>query len=97
MELRAMRLDPGMAREYRFHDRRQWRFDFAWPAELLAVEVEGLTHAGGRHQRPAGFADDCRKYNTAAIAGWRVLRFTQTMISSGEAVDTIKATRTKTK
>lgn len=56
---------------------RKWRFDFAWPERLVAVELEGLTHGeGGRHQRVAGFAVDCEKYNSAVMLGWRVLRFT---------------------
>jgi len=32
---------PRPKREYRFHPRRLWRFDFAWEAHRLAVELEG--------------------------------------------------------
>ena len=32
----------------------QWRFDFAWPAERVAVEIEGVHGGGGRHQRVDG-------------------------------------------
>ena len=71
-------------REYRFCD-RQWRFDFAWPDLKLAAEIEGGTWAGGRHVRPDGFAADCRKYNRAALEGWRVLRFTGGMVETGQA------------
>ncbi len=28
-------------REHRFHPTRKWRFDFAWPDDRLAVEMEG--------------------------------------------------------
>jgi hypothetical protein len=38
--LRAAGL-PEPIREYRFAPSRRWRFDFAWPAAMLAVEVEG--------------------------------------------------------
>lgn len=58
-------------REYRFHPSRLWRLDFAWPAEKLAVEIEGR----GRHQTFVGFRNDCEKYNAALQLGWRVLRF----------------------
>jgi very-short-patch-repair endonuclease len=61
--------------EYRFHPTRKWRFDFAWPAQKVAVEVEGGVYGRGRHVRPAGFIADCEKYNTAAHDGWLVLRF----------------------
>lgn len=82
---------PEPTREHRFDARRRWRFDFAWPALKLAVEVEGVTYQGGRHQRVAGFAADAEKYNAAAVAGWTVLRFTGAMVRSGEAVRVIEA------
>ena len=62
--------------EYRFHPDRKWRFDLAWPDCRLAVEIEGLTRGGGRHQRPRGYTHDCEKYREAAKLGWRVLRDT---------------------
>lgn len=73
-------------REYRFHDMRKWRFDFAWPEIMLAVEVEGGVWNQGRHTRPMGFEGDCEKYNEAAIMGWTVIRVTGKMISSGMAI-----------
>ena len=66
--------------EYRFHGKRRWRFDFAWPRALVAVEVEGGTWQRGRHTRGAGYRGDCEKYNAAAVNGWRVLRFTAGML-----------------
>lgn len=57
-------------------NRRQWRFDFCWPAYRVAIEVEGGIFTGGRHGRGAAYSDDCEKYNAAVILGWRVLRYT---------------------
>ena len=54
---------------------RRWRFDFAWPDRMLAVEIDGGAFSGGRHTRGAGFSEDCRKLNAATLLGWRVLRF----------------------
>ena len=34
-------LDAGVVRELRFVDGRQFRWDFAWPAHALAVEIHG--------------------------------------------------------
>lgn len=83
-DLRAGKCLKGCVREHKFDPVRQWRFDFAWPALKVALECEGITYEGGRHQRPAGFEDDCRKYNAAALQGWQVLRYTARMIASGQ-------------
>lgn len=74
---------PPFEREYRFCNRR-WRFDFAWPDFMVAVEVEGGLY-GGRHTRPEGFEADVEKYNEATRLGWRVYRVTPRMVKSGTA------------
>jgi len=81
---------PQPKRERRFHPIRRWRFDFSWPEQMLAVEVEGGIYSGGRHVRGKGYEQDCQKYNDACLLGWRVLRFTAGMIESGEAIDYLR-------
>ena len=66
--------------EYEFFDLRKWRFDRAWPAERVAVELDGGTWSGGRHTRGTGYAKDCEKLNTATAMGWAVFRFTGDML-----------------
>ena len=63
--------------EYRFDGTRLWRFDYAWPEQRVALEVEGGAFAkgGGGHNRGAAFQADMDKYNAAALAGWLVLRY----------------------
>ena len=78
---------PTPDREVTFHAERRWRFDFAWPAAMVALEVEGATWAGGRHTRGKGFAADCEKYNEAAVMGWTVLRVTGDMVRKGKALE----------
>lgn len=63
-------------REYRFTPFRRWRFDYAWPYKMVAVECEGGAWQYGRHNRASGFLKDLEKYTEAAILGWRVLRIT---------------------
>lgn len=65
---------PAPVREHRFHPVRRWRFDYAWPEQRVALEVDGGVWTGGRHTRGAGFIKDMEKLNTATIAGWRVVR-----------------------
>ena len=67
LQIRALQL-PSPEREYRFHPSKMWRFDFAWPAFRVAVEIDGGIHTGGRHVRGAGFVADCHKLNCAAPA-----------------------------
>ena len=72
--------------EHRFHARRAWKLDVAWPAPLfLAVEIEGGTWIRGRHVQGSGFSEDARKYAEAMLLGWRVLRVTPAQIARGDA------------
>jgi very-short-patch-repair endonuclease len=68
---------------------RRWRFDFAFVAQKVAVEVDGGTHSQGRHNRHSGFEKDCQKLNAAAELGWTVLRGTGPMVKSHELIDTL--------
>ena len=81
---------PQPQREYQFHPSRKWRFDYAWPAERVALEVEGGAWVHGRHVRPEGYERDCEKYSEAAIRGWRVIRATTGMIESGLAFSLVE-------
>lgn len=64
---------PGwdLTREYPFDKARKWKFDFAFPSQRLAIEVNGA----GRHQSFKGMASDYEKWNEAVRQGWRVLLF----------------------
>ena len=62
--------------EHKFLSTRKFRFDFCWPDNMLAVEIEGGVWTGGRHTRGSGFVKDMEKYNLATCAGWRILRYT---------------------
>ena len=77
---------PEPVEEFRFDPVRKWRFDYAWPERMLALEIEGGTWTGGRHVRGKGYERDCEKYNAAALLGWKVLRVTTAMMSDGRAL-----------
>ena len=82
---------PTPERELRFHPERKWRFDFAWPAAMLAVEIDGGIWNQGRHTRGRGYEADCEKLNEAAVMGWTVLRVTGSQIRSKAALGWIEA------
>lgn len=85
LQIRGVGL-PRPVEEFRFHAKRRWRFDLAWPDRKLAVEIEGGTWSHGRHTRGKGFRLDCIKYNEALCLGWRVLRVTTGMVNDGTAL-----------
>lgn len=96
-QLRSREL-PRFEREHLFAKQaygRNWRFDFACQKYMLAVEIEGLVVrqingewiCTGRHANVTGFREDCVKYASAAALGWMLLRFEQSQVKSGEAID----------
>ena len=87
LHCRAYGLAPES--EWAFAKDRKWRFDYVFPDAMVAVEIEGGTRNGGRHNRHDGFEKDAAKYNEAAILGWKVLRFTSEMVKRGDAIDTV--------
>ena len=62
--------------EYKFHAERKFRFDWAIPGIMVAVEYEGLMSDKSGHTTITGYTKDTEKYNLAQSGGWKVLRFT---------------------
>lgn len=84
--------------EFRFHETRQWKIDFAWPDYRLALEVEGAIWqknkdgtVGGRHNLPPGFVGDMEKYNALACCGWRLIRVEPKKLIKAKTLDLIWA------
>lgn len=67
--------------EYRVVTGRRWRWDYAWPELLIAVEIDGF---GFGHQTQKRISSAAEKQNAAVLEGWTVLRYTTAMISSRE-------------
>jgi hypothetical protein len=87
---RALRLPEPVA-EFRFAPPRRWRFDYAWPAHQLALEVQGGIFTSGRHTRGAALVKEHEKLNEAAIRGWRLLYVTPQQLANGEAALIVEA------
>lgn len=77
-------------KEYKFHPVRKWRFDYAIPSALVALEVEGGVWTGGRHINPKGFLNDMEKYNAATLMGWAVYRTTPDDLYTGKTLELLK-------
>ena len=82
---------PTPKRELKFHPTRRWRFDFAWPDQMVAVEIQGGVWSGGAHGRGSGITRNYEKYNAAAVRGWRVLQGDSSMLRSGDLIDDLVA------
>jgi hypothetical protein len=74
--MRLSALGPGWESEAMFHPSRNWRFDLAHEAGLVAIEIDGGAFSRGRHTRGAGFVEDQAKRNAATLLGWAVLHCT---------------------
>lgn len=75
---------PEPKTELLFHPVRKWRFDYAWPLNMIALEIHGGIHSGGRHTRGKGFVEDRVKMNEATLLGWSVIEVTPEHIKTGQ-------------
>lgn len=85
--LRAFGL-PKPERQHKFDANRNWRFDFAWVDQLVAVEIEGGIWSRGKsgHTSGSGITRDAEKSNAAQLQGWLVLRFVESHLKDGSAI-----------
>lgn len=91
LELHLRSVGIEFLTEHVFHPVREWRLDFAIgpTTHKIAIEVDGLTKTGGRHQTLKGYTEDCVKTNAAVELGWTVLRYTTRQVKSGAAIEQI--------
>lgn len=71
---------PDPVSEYRIVPDRRYRWDYCFPAERIALEIQGGTWTGGSHGRGSGIRRDCEKNNLAVAAGWKVFYVTTDML-----------------
>ena len=62
--------------ELEFSPDRKFRFDWAVPDLMVAVEYEGIFSEKSGHTTLSGYKKDIVKYNLATKLGWKVLRYT---------------------
>ena len=82
---------PVPLAEHPFCTGRKWRFDFAWPARRVAVEVQGGIWTRGRHTRGAALVKEHDKLTMAAVLGWRILYCQPEDVASTRFARQIKA------
>ena len=77
--------------EYRWHQTRKFRADFAWPDHKIILEVEGGLWVSGKHGRGSGIVKDIEKQNEAAAMGWLYLRCQPKELYQTTTINYIKA------
>jgi very-short-patch-repair endonuclease len=72
---------PPLVAEHQGIEGRRYRFDFAHPASMTAIEIDGgLWRRGkGGHTSGSGAIRDREKDLLATLAGWTVIRLTPEM------------------
>lgn len=65
--------------EVRFHPTRRWRWDFAFPSQMVAVEINGI---GYGHCSPKGMSRDAEKMRAGILLGWTVVPFCSPCLGS---------------
>lgn len=83
---------PVPVAEHRFSPPRRWRFDWAWPDQKVALEVQGGLFVQGRHARGAALLKEHEKLNEAAAQGWRVLYVVPGQLDSTATLDCLRRT-----
>lgn len=83
---------PDLVAEYVFTDEAKWRIDFAIPRLNIFIEIDGGEYMAGPkgHGYGAGMVRDCRKQNAATMLGWRVFRFSTSMVLGSQWPDYIQ-------
>ena len=81
---------PKVTQQHPFHPQRQWRLDFSWPDQKLAVEIQGF---GPGHNSYTGMLSDYEKHNQAVLLGWRFLYFMGTDLVPPNTGQTINIVR----
>ena len=90
LKLAAAGID-GYSREQHILPGRRFRFDFAWYAEKVALEIHGVYGNKSRHRTSTGFQRDRVKMNLAQIAGWIVIEAGTDHVKSGEFLEWLEA------
>jgi very-short-patch-repair endonuclease len=89
LQCKADRL-PEFAQNYRFHVKRKFEIDIAFPRYKVGVEIDGGVFTGKAHGSITGILRDMEKHNLLVLDGWRVLRYTPAAVRRGEALQALK-------
>ena len=88
-QIKAAKL-PEPVRQFLYVPGRKFTADFSWPGHRLLVEVTGGVYTRQAHGSISGILADIERLNRATKNGWRMLRFTPSMVRDGSALKFIE-------
>jgi hypothetical protein len=86
---------PMPVTEYVFAPPRKWRWDYAWPEEKIALEVDGGIFTHGAHVRGARILLTHEKLNAAACLNWRILYRVPRNLCTDETITILRGVLTE--
>ena len=81
---------PKPVAEFVFAYPRKWRWDWAWPADGVALEQHGGIWVHGKHSRGAGQLNDFAKWSEGAALGWRIIHVVPDHLESSVTFELIR-------
>ena len=83
---------PEPISEFKVCPERRWRFDWAFPVQRVAIEVNGgiFSRIRGRHSRGAGQLKDWEKLNHAQKLGWKVFQFSPQQMNEEKTAEFLR-------
>lgn len=89
-QLRLLNL-PAPVAEHRFHGTRNWRFDWAYLDQKIAIEYQGGNYTGrGGHNSVKGLRNDYAKFTEASLLGWTLILIDSETVASGKAAEWVE-------
>ena len=88
LQLKAMHQRDGVPmpkRQWKPIEERQFRLDFAWPDQMLCVEVQGMAH-----RIKERFESDAERHNILTWRNWRIYYVTGKMVRGGQAAQLVR-------
>ena len=82
---------PEPETEVVFAPPRKFRADYLFRAARVIVERNGGIWRKGGHSSGVGLLRDYAKLNLAQVEGWRYLIYTPKQLTSGQAIEDLKA------
>lgn len=83
---------PAPVKEFRFHKKRKWPWDFCYPDQMIAIEYQGGTYMQGKsgHSNVDGLERDYEKFTEGSLLGWTIILINAKTVKNGKALEWVE-------